>query len=224
MLTITIDICYNDNMKKLNLVGKKINHLTVLECVGHKGKKVLWKCLCDCGKYVYANTNALTGNHTISCGCWKRNQLINRNTKHNQSKTKLYNVWIAIKKRCNNNTDTNYPRYGGRGIKICNEWENDYNAFYQWSINNGYCEGLTIDRIDNNGDYTPLNCRWTNKYKQANNRSNNRIITINHISKTIAEWCRFYNTSETMIRARLSNGWEPIKALTTPPLRIRKVY
>ena len=109
--------------------------------------------------------------------------------RHGLYKTKLYRVWEKMKSRCNNPNNRNYPDYGGRGIFICDEW-NDFVPFYEWSQENGYEEGLTIDRIDNDGGYSPDNCRWVTQTENANNKRSNKWIEWNGETKTIAQWAR----------------------------------
>lgn len=203
-------------MKALDLKGKKFNNLTVLEKTKNKGEKVLWKCQCACGKITFVTTCNLRGDKVKSCGCLKNQNLISRNTKHNQRHTKLYEVWKSIKQRCLNPNNRYFKNYGGRGITICKEWKDDFINFYNWSIENGYKENLTIDRIDNNGNYDPSNCRWTNRYIQANNTRNNHYIFFNNENLTISQWAKKLNISYHTLFLRLKNGWSIEKALTTP--------
>ena len=121
---------------------------------------------------------------------------------------KIYNSYRAMKQRCYNKNNIKYKDYGERGIKVCNEWlENPYN-FYKWAIENGHKDNLTIDRINNYGDYEPSNCRWVDNYTQANNKRNNFNITYNGITKTIHEWSRIYNIGVGTIRYRYTNNWK----------------
>ena len=119
-----------------------------------------------------------------------------------------------MKSRCYNPNATHYKRYGGRGIQICNKWRNDFKAFYDWAMKNGYEDGLTIDRIDVNGDYEPSNCRWVTDNEQARNTSTNKIFTINNESKSLIEWCEIYNINYRTVQDRLSRGWDINRALT----------
>jgi len=122
--------------------------------------------------------------------------------KHLKSHTNLYNAWLGIKRRCYNPNDKSYSRWGGRGITVCDEWKNDFMSFYNWSIENGYEDGLTIDRIDNNGNYEPSNCRWASQKEQANNRRSNIDITIGNATKTLKEWCEIFELDYKMVNAR----------------------
>ena len=149
---------------------------------------------------------------------YKTNQINKQKNPSNLiNKRRLLRIWNGIKKRCCNPQSTNYKRYGGRGIKICEEWLKDYYTFEAWALNNGYQDNLTIDRIDNDGNYEPNNCRWTTLEEQANNKSSNIFITIDDETKTLAQWCKQYNLSYTTIYERIvQSNWEPVKALTTP--------
>lgn len=139
--------------------------------------------------------------------------------KHNMSNTRIYCIWDGMKQRCRNSKSKRYKDYGGRGIKICSEWldkENGFINFYNWSMANGYKENLTIDRIDIDGNYEPLNCRWITNKEQQKNKRNNRYIVYNNENKTISEWAQIYNINTGTICSRLQSGWDIEKALTTP--------
>ena len=158
---------------KKDLTGKKFGRLTVKEKDTKKSKgRNYWICECDCGNIKSIRTDALTCGHTKSCGC------LNKETQfkpiHGMKNTRLYNVWGGMKNRCRNKNSSDYVDYGGRGISYCKEWE-DFIPFYNWAIENGYEEGLSIDRVDNNGNYEPSNCRWATTKQQANNRRTNVI-------------------------------------------------
>ena len=122
-------------------------------------------------------------------------------------KERLYEIWKNMKRRCNDNTLSCYKNYGGRGIGICNEWESDYINFRNWAMSAGYNDTLTIDRINVNGNYEPSNCRWSTYREQNNNRSNNRIMTINGYTSSLADICRKYNVKYKMVWKRLKLGW-----------------
>ena len=160
-------------MRYIDLAGQKFGRLTVIgiaEKATH-GKTVKWLCKCECGKEVIVNSSALRHDHTKSCGCLQSEVTIARNYKHGLAhRHKLYSVWNSMRCRCNNIGDNSFSRYGGRGISICPEWNNSFIAFYQWAIANGYKEGLSIDRINNDGNYEPSNCRWATVKEQASNR------------------------------------------------------
>lgn len=173
-----------------DLTGKRYGKLTVIKFSHKKAGKYYWLCQCDCGKIKAIVSCSLKSGNTKSCGCeMNKHSTIGERTKtHGQSHTRLHNIWLDIKKRCNSVTNQAYERYGGRGIQVCKEWMEDYMNFYNWAVSHGYNENLSIDRIDNNGNYEPNNCRWTTKKQQANNRRTNVYITKDGITKTLAEW------------------------------------
>lgn len=132
---------------------------------------------------------------------------------HGKRKTRLYRIWANIKTRCTNQNDPHFDRYGGRGISICDEWTDDFQAFYVWAISHGYTDELTIDRIDNNGNYEPNNCRWVTVSEQNRNKRNVRLISYNGITKTIPEWTKELNLGKETIRERLRRGWSETEAI-----------
>jgi hypothetical protein len=136
--------------------------------------------------------------------------------KHGGTNTRLYQIWSNMKARCYRENCKEYKWYGAKGIKICNEWKNDFSAFKSWALSNGYSENLTIDRITSSGDYEPSNCRWVDWKTQQNNRSSNRYYTHNGVTKTMAEWAREYGIPESNLITRLKKGWAFEEALTKP--------
>lgn len=206
-----------------NLVGMKFGRLTVMDRESPKSKKAkgLWVCKCECGNVIKVNTSDLKSGNTTSCGCKRKETLRQLRTKHGESNTRLYNVWSDMKKRCYNTKNVDYKNYGGRGITVCDEWM-DFQNFYEWAIANGYDETAprgqcTIDRIDVDGCYEPENCRWVDRYIQMNNKRNNRILTYNGESHTLAEWCEIVNIPYSCLKSRLNKlHWSVEKTLTTP--------
>lgn len=149
-------------MRGKNLIGSKYGKLKVVKFNGkNKHNKNTWVCLCDCGKQIVCIGGDLTRGHTTSCGCSRR--------KHNLRDTRLYSIWGSMKNRCSSKNNSHYNYYGGAGITVCEEWSNDFIKFYNWAVNNGYSDELTLDRINPNGNYEPSNCRWANKTIQALN-------------------------------------------------------
>lgn len=205
--------------KLVDLTGKRFGRLTVIEQAGRtKNGRVKWKCICDCGKEAIVAGSCLTSGHTKSCGCLQPQRRAETLTKHGLRHTKLYGIRCSMIKRCFNVNDKGYKDYGGRGIKVCDEWlgESGVVNFYNWAMQSGYKEGLSIDRIDNDGDYCPENCRWATDIEQANNKRNNAFITYKDETHTISEWCRIKGISVKTFRSRLSLGWSIENALAIP--------
>lgn len=161
-------------------------------------------------------TNALRRGNTKSCGCYNKDRIKEINTKYKQFDKRLYRIYNHIKDRCYRKNDPSYKWYGARNIKMCDEWLNDFETFYNWSMNNGYTDNLTIDRIDVNSNYEPSNCRWVNMKTQCRNRTNNKYYTINGETRCLTEWCEILNLNYGTVQSRLLYGWSIEKALLTP--------
>lgn len=144
------------------------------------------------------------------------------NRKHGMSKTPLYKTWVSMKNRCSDKNNPAYPSYGGRGIAVCEEWSQSFPAFRMWAECNGYAPGLTLDRIDNDGNYDPCNCRFADMRTQSNNKRNNHFVTICETTHTISEWSRISGISKVTIRNRLEKGWTAENAVFHPLLRNRR--
>lgn len=181
-----------------DLTGKIFNRLTVIKRAEIGKKEVYYLCKCTCGNEKIIRGKDLKYNKIKSCGCLNKEKTIERNTKHSLRHTRIYRIWLLMKNRCFNSKYHLFKNYGGRGITICNEWKNDFKSFYDWSMNNGYDEHLTIDRIDVNGNYEPSNCRWATKLQQQRNTTRLRKITYKNETHCISEWAELlglkYNT------------------------------
>lgn len=207
-------------MRLIDLTNKRFARLKVLDRAENLNNQTRWNCICDCGKNVVVHSQALRKGLTKSCGCLSKDNTTSRNTSHGLSKHRLYSIYKNMKQRCYNEKRPDYKRYGGKGVRICEEWLNDFQTFYDWAYSNGYKDNLSIDRIDVNGNYHPSNCRWANDETQARNRTNNSIATINGKRKTVTEWANKLNVHHGNVRSRINRGWSPEEALTTPMERI----
>lgn len=177
--------------KLVDMIGKRFGRWTVLErsTKTDKAKNVYYRCRCDCGKEKDVLGTTLRNGKSVSCGCYQK-QVAHENTKHGLTNTRLYKIWENMVQRCTNPKSDSYYKYGARGIKLCDKWRKDFLNFYQWAINNGYQDDLTIDRIDNNGNYEPSNCRWATPKEQAQNTRVVRLITINGETHCFRDWSK----------------------------------
>lgn len=156
-----------------DLTGMKFNKLTVIERAGYdEYHKILWKCLCECGNETVTHGRALKNGKCKSCGCIKNANRRSDGRFKGLTDTRIFRIWKGMNRRCNNENADDYKNYGGRGISVCNEWSGTqgFFNFLSWALNNGYSDSLSIDRINNDGNYEPSNCRWATWIQQANNR------------------------------------------------------
>lgn len=170
-------------MKKNIEIGQRFSRLVIVKEVEHhkipSGKyRRMFLCRCDCGSEIICSLANLTSGNTSSCGCLKRELASKNNGTHHQSKTRLYKCWLRMRNRCYREENENYAYYGGRGIKVCDEWKDSYETFAKWATENGYNDALTIDRIDCDGDYSPDNCRWITQKEQTRNTRGNTNVYI----------------------------------------------
>ena len=210
----------------IDLTGQRFERWTVIEHhhVDKHGTHY-WKCRCDCGTEAVVPSCRLRYGLSKSCGCYSKEvakkTCVERNTTHGASSTRLYHIWCNMKQRCCNQSHPDYIRwYGSRGITLCEAWKNDFQAFHDWSMANGYADNLTIDRIDCNGNYCPENCRWVTPKEQANNTRHCHMIEWNGETHTISEWARKLNMSPQTLVGRLNvYGYSVEKAFTEPVTR-----
>lgn len=198
--------------------GDVFGRLTVIENdkprPGTRDRYVICRCVCGCSKSIYVSN--LTSNKVNSCGCLRKELTSQAFLVHGQAdKTPEYQSWLHIRSRCLIATNKSYPDYGGRGIKICARWDS-FELFFE-DMGQRPSPKHSIDRIDNNGDYCPENCRWATPKTQSNNKRNNHLIEYKGTTKTIAQWAEALSISRTTLRNRIvRGGWSVEKALTTP--------
>lgn len=216
--TVGEKCCSNCKTPKVeDISGKRFGRLTAIKYIGKsKGKQTLWECKCDCGNIAIVHQQNLKSGHTSSCGCYNSEVASKREKEHGQSGTRLYNIWHDMIYRCYNSNHRSYKDYGGKGIIVCNEWKDDFEAFRNWAIENGYKENLSIDRIDSDKNYCPENCRWATDIQQANNTSRNLVFTVDGHTDTLANLCRKYDIPYSLAHSRVYRNWDIKKALTTP--------
>ena len=206
-----------------DMTGHRFGMWTVIEFARvTPTKNYMWLCQCDCGIIKEVNGHTLRAGKSTNCGCQRIFARHDYNKTHGGKKDRLYHVLNGMKHRCYNKNDPAYDHYGGRGIKVCDDWRNDYAAFRDWAMQNGYQPDAkkyecTIDRIDNNGDYSPENCRWVNQKAQCRNTRANHFIEYNGEKRTIVEWAEIYNIRKDTLRRRIFvYGWDVERALHEP--------
>lgn len=204
--------------KKIDLTGKKFGRLTVIRQAGDSvnGKPIPWLCRCSCGKEKVIISPSLRYGKSKSCGCWKDEKTSERFRKYPKGYEHLDDVLRQMVKRCTDPNHPDYQWYGARGIEVCPEWSSDLNIFIEWARSSGYKKGLSIDRINNDGNYCPDNCRWATDREQANNRSSNHVITYMGTEYTLSEAARHFGINERTLRARIERGWSPERAIQEP--------
>lgn len=194
-----------------HFINKVFGRLTVLSQVSWNmhDKHVYFNCRCSCNNLIVMRIDHLRDEKIISCGCYNRERL----TTHAESHTRIYHIWGSMKQRCLNENNPAYMNYGGRNINICDEWCNNYIEFRDRALNNGYEENLSIDRINNDGDYEPSNCRWVTEIEQANNKRNNIVLPN---GQTLAQHCKNDINLYKAIYARIQDGWAMDDAINIP--------
>lgn len=202
-------------MKHVDISGNKFGRLTAVKVDHSDGHSNFWLCKCDCGNLIVVRLQHLRQGMTKSCGCLQRemrktrgerSKIGERTRTHGLSSHPLHNVWNGMKSRCYNHNHKYFHRYGGRGISICNEWKDNFLDFYNWCVNHGYKDGMTVDRIDNDGDYKPSNCRLVDYVKQANNKSNTIYVIHNGKSYTISDICKITGLKRRTVYERVKKG------------------
>lgn len=203
--------------------GNRYGRLTVLEYAGTNGHNALWKCKCDCGNECVKLGIQLRRQQTRSCGCIHKEQLSARNQRYSViAPRRLYQTWHGMIDRCEKRKSKYYCNYGGRGISVCEEWH-DFDSFASWALTHGYSDDLTIDRVDNDGNYCPENCKWSTKVEQENNKRTNRRVEIGGKTMNLGQWCETYGISPITVQSRLRYGWNIEDAIKTPVSPKKKV-
>ena len=199
-------------MRQSILEGQRYGRLTVVTRHAVVKGNIIWKCLCDCGQVALVNASNLRGGKTASCGCARRESVRQRQVRHGMYGSPVYKVWVNMKGRCLNPKNAKYHRYGGRGIKICQEWIDSFDAFFR-DMGEPPSPLHTIERKDNNGDYCPENCQWATKQEQANNVSRNRCLTYGGRTQTLAMWSRERGINPSTLQTRIARGFSVARAL-----------
>ena len=208
-----------------DITGQRFGNLTVVAFDGmNKRREATWKCICTCGNEAVVTGHKLRSGWTKSCGCLQeqlRKSGIHKT--HGMTNSKLYVIWQNMKHRCNDPNNNMFQNYGGRGIMVWKEWMSGFEPFLKWANETGYRDGLSIERIDVNGDYTPDNCKWITKEKQYLNRTDSHRITAFGKTQTIKEWADESGLKYDTIERRINQyGWSPEEAVTIKPHQKRQ--
>lgn len=205
----------------VNLTGQRFTRLVVIEEKARRKNLRYWLCQCDCGTKTIVNHYDLLKGHSKSCGCLNRELSSQRRLKHGLTGTPEFDTWLRIITRCTNANNPDYPRYGGRGIKICQRWLDSFENFLA-DMGNRPSGDYSIDRINNNGDYEPSNCRWATRITQCNNRRGSRFLAYNGEMLTIAQWARKIGIPCRVIVSRLNQYHWSIERALTEPVRVTR--
>lgn len=224
------------NRRYKDLTGQKFGYLTCIEPVKIRNGVYKWLCECVCGNRKIIDRYSIVSGKTRSCGCMtsqlkcETRTISGDESWKNRTYDRLYRVWQGMKARCYNPNNKDYPNYGGRGIKVCEEWEHNYPTFKEWAYKNGYDDNAhflkcTLDRVDYNGNYSPTNCRWVYDFKEQNaNKSNNVYITYNGETRSPKEWAKITGLSENCIIQRRCHGWTDEEIISIPHKHYRSTY
>lgn len=207
-------------------IGKKFGRLTVLDAIRERSEsgnsRWMWRCKCECGKESIITPNSIVYGNTRSCGCLARERFVefNKSRSHKYNTTEYKKLWwkyYAIRNRCYNENSSRYKDYGGRGIKVYSEWNDNFDNFVEWALSNGYEEGLTIERVDVNGDYCPENCKFITLEEQANNKRNTVWVEYRGERLSLATLCKNYGLNYHSVHFRLYHrGMSVEEAVETP--------
>ncbi len=201
-----------------DLTGRRFGRLLARQISEtRRGGRISWDCLCDCGNSFVATAKSLKNGNTSSCGCFRREVTGKSRRTHGRSHDSMHSTWLAMNDRCCNPNTPTYAYYGGRGIKVCDRWRGT-NGFLNFVADMGErpAEGMTLDRIDNDGGYEPGNVRWATRDEQASNNRRNRFVTYQGATKTLSQWARHFGFRPQIFIGRLRIGWDFERAALTP--------
>lgn len=205
--------------KFINLVGQKFHRLIVISrAENNKYNKIKWHCMCICGKKCIVIGSNLKNGFSRSCGCLRKEITKKRRIIHGCYKTSEYRTWRHILSRCKNPNVSSYKNYGGRGIRVCQSWDSSFKAFLE-DMGFKPTPRHTIERINNDGNYEPSNCRWLPQPQQAHNRRNNKNIIFNGKALCLTEWSRLLGGKDNLVSDRLKLGWSEEQAVSTPIMK-----
>lgn len=208
---------YNSTCGKCNLIndleyiGKKFGYWTIIEPAKGKDRKKSYLCECKCGTRKVVHLDTMKLGKSKSCGCFHKEKLIEDKTTHGKTGQRIARIYYNMMSRCYDEKNKRFSDYGGRGVRVCDEWRNNSCAFIEWATQNGYSDDLSIDRIDNNGDYSPNNCRFITTKEQSNNRRNSILLTFFGNTKTMKEWCDCIGEDYNKIYARYYRGYKAFR-------------
>jgi hypothetical protein len=206
----------------IDLTGKVFGRLTVIEQAPRYNPKVpLWSCRCSCGGFTTVAGKHLRGGATVSCGCVAKETTSLMSKTHGLTDSPEYKIWCGMKRRCYNKHERCYPRYGGRGIKVCDRWLNSFTSFLE-DMGTRPCIRYSIERIDVDKDYEPTNCKWLPLSEQARNRRNSLRLTANGETRLLVEWAEITGIPYSTLQTRLGMGWSNKDAVSTPIMENRR--
>ena len=202
----------------IDLTGQRFGRLVVIrEGERTPQRRIKWLCQCDCGSQVVVDGVSLRRGVSQSCGCLRAELAKRKFTTHGGRSSRIYKIFHDAKQRCYNQSNPDYQHYGGRGIAICEAWLQDFAIFQDWALQSGYHTGLTLDRMDVDGPYSPENCRWVSMKVQQNNKRNNHRITFRGETHSISEWADITGIPYYTLHSRIVKlNWSVAKALTEP--------
>lgn len=185
-----------------DLTGQRFGRLVVRSLVDDPAGTDVptrWLCSCDCGNELLVRASNLKSGNTLSCGCLQKELATAQHKMHGETGSRLFHSWVHMKQRCTNPNNRAFKYYGARGISVCDEWKNSFQAFHDWAMSHGYADNLTLDRIDVNGNYCPENCRWITIQEQQRNKRDNVRVAFDGRVKTVAEWAEEFNCHSSAV-------------------------